>query len=456
MYKKTNIYTVLPSKLIDDVDTVHQNSKSRRDHAIRLISTMQNSSMRKNGNMDSFIDIPKSFFRKKFNSRYLEFLKPLIFQNIISVDNYYNKTKHICKGYKINSKYYKINNTSPKMWLHDLEVPVKSTSYSVKKEKLSEEEIEVKNAVIEDLKKSNVDYKKVDVLKTEYLSNLSINDFVLNENIEKEKFNVLFRRGRSEKKYWMTKEVALDKAKRLGYNLIQDGDHIFIMPDDEFINMKRQSKHISYTDSIKRLEKGVYYARRNKTNGRLDTNYTNLPGFITKEIFRQNDYVQFDLSNSQFAILSHLLEDRLNTKDFNKFKKEAYSGNLYECIQKELNISGRSEAKKCMFELMFSSENNNTKRKQIISKLFPSVVTYVDDYKKDKGYKNFSISLQQKESEVFIDGIWKEVKKQNLLCITKHDAIICRREDMQKVRQIIEEEFSRINFKGKITEEIFA
>lgn len=456
MYKKTNIYTVLPSQLIDDIDEIHKDSKSKRDHAIRLISTMQNSSMRKNGNMDSFLDIPKNYFRKKFNSRYLEFLKPLISQNIILVDNYYNNIKHISKAYKINSKYYNINNNSPKMWLHMPQVPVKSTSYSVKKEKLSEEEIEVKNAVIDDIKKADINYKKVNVLKTEYLNTLSINNFVLNDNIDKEKFNVMFRRGREEKKYWMTREAAIAKAKKLGMNLIQDGDHFYIMPNNEFIEMKRQSKNISYTDSIKRLEKGIYYARRNKTNGRLDTNYTNLPGFITKEIFRQNDYVQFDLANSQFAILSHLLEDKIKTEDYKKFRDESYNGSLYECIQKELNINSRGEAKKCMFELMFSSENNNTKRKQTISKLFPSVVQYVDEYKKDNGYKNFSISLQQKESEIFIDGIWKEVKKQDLLCITKHDAIICRREDMEKVRQIIEEEFSRIKFKGKITEEIFA
>lgn len=456
MYKKTSIYTLLPSQLIDDVEKAQNGSQSKRDHAIRLVSCMQTQSMRKNGNMDSFLEIPKNYFRKKFNSRYLEFLKPLIAQKIILVDNYYNNIKHISKAYKINSKYYSINNNSPKMWLHQGEVPVKSTSYNVKKEKLSEEEIEVKNTVLEDLKKAFINYKKVDVLKKEYLDNLTINSFILNDSIDKEKFNVIFRKGRSEKKYWMTKEAALAKAKSMGMNLIQDKDHVYIMPDNEFLEMKRQSKNIAYTDSINRLKKGILYARRNKTNNRLDTNYTNLPGFITKEIFRQNDYVQFDLANSQFAILSHTLDGKLKTEDFNKFKTEAYKGELYECIQDELNIDKRIEAKKCMFELMFSSEDNNTKRKEMLKKLFPTVVDYVDAYKKDKGYKNFSISLQQKEAEIFIDGIWKEVKREGLLCITKHDAVICRREDMDRVREIIQEHFEIINFKGKIIEEIFA
>ena len=43
--------------------------------------------------------------------------------------------------------------------------------------------------------------------------------------------------------------------------------------------------------------------------------------------------------------------------------------------------------------------------------LFPSVVEVVDAYKKENGYNKFSISLQQRESGIFIDGLWKQIKK---------------------------------------------
>src|SRR5690606_29763693 len=120
-----------------------------------------------------------------------------------------------------------------------------------------------------------------------------------------------------------------------------------------------------------------------------------------------NDLVQLDLCNSQFAILSHYLEDRLCTNDFKAFREQSYNGRLYEYVQEELTLKNREEAKKVTFELMFSKEDLNTERKERLKKLFPTVVNFVDTFKADNGYNNFSIMLQKIESDIFIDGLWK-------------------------------------------------
>ena len=154
-----------------------------------------------------------------------------------------------------------------------------------------------------------------------------------------------------------------------------------------------------------------------------------------------------------FSILSKELEDKLFTDDFRQFKEHSYDGTLYEYIMQELSLESRYEAKKMMFELMFSKEDYKSILKAKLKTLFPSVVEYVDNYKKENGYKNFSVSLQKKEAEIFIDGLWKQIKNKKIFCTPKHDCLIVKEKDADKVEKIIKEYFNKIGFKGKIIKE---
>jgi len=68
-------------------------------------------------------------------------------------------------------------------------------------------------------------------------------------------------------------------------------------------------------------------------------------------------------------------------------------------------------------------------------------------------YNKFSINLQQRESEIFIDGLWKQIKKKKIFCTPKHDCLIVKEKDATKVEDIIRKYFEKINFKGKIIRE---
>ena len=61
--------------------------------------------------------------------------------------------------------------------------------------------------------------------------------------------------------------------------------------------------------------------------------------------------------------------------------------------------------------------------------------------------------LQKRESEIFIDGLWKELKKKKLFCTPKHDCLIVKEKDSERVEKIIESYFKKIKFKGKIIKE---
>lgn len=223
------------------------------------------------------------------------------------------------------------------------------------------------------------------------------------------------------------------------------------MLEEDFIQMKREALAVSYKGVISNFSKGYFQASRNSTNLRLDTNLTSMANVLTDELMKQNDLTQFDMVNSQFALLANTLEGQLDTEDFNLFKKHAYEGTLYEFVQKELGLSSRKKAKNVMFELMFSKENLNTPQKAQLKALFPSVVEKVDNYKREFGYNKFSIMLQRRESELFIDGLLLTIKKKlKIFCLTKHDALIFRREDEEVAQQIITEYFASVGFKGKI------
>jgi hypothetical protein len=137
-----------------------------------------------------------------------------------------------------------------------------------------------------------------------------------------------------------------------------------------------------YKNSIDRLKYNSLDAKRNKTNNRLDTNLTNMASILVDEICLQNDLVQIDLSNSQFVLLTNLLQSHLSSSDYKLFKELSVSGKLYSYIASSLSLKSAKNGKSLMFEVMFSSRRNNSAYKKKIKELFPSVVGWIDDYKK--------------------------------------------------------------------------
>ena len=309
----------------------------------------------------------------------------------------------------------------------------------------------MQSIVKEDLKNLKMDWKKLLSLAYSEIEKVNLKMYKVNQEIEMDSMYVTFRDWSKEHKYWMKKEVAISKANELGRLLIEDEGRYYISDEYEFILRKKTAMYQSYQTSILRMDKGIFYGSRNITNNRLDTNITNLSKLLTDEICKENNLVQFDLANSQFAILSDVLNGKIESEDFTEFQRQSYKGELYEYMMQKIGVPDRERAKKMMFELMFSKEGNKTELKQKLKEIFPTVVKYVDEYKHKNGYKEFSIMLQKRESEIFIDGLYSKIKKQKLFCLTKHDSLIVRKSDELVVENLIRDYFSHIKFNGKIT-----
>jgi hypothetical protein len=192
---------------------------------------------------------------------------------------------------------------------------------------------------------------------------------------------------------------------------------------------------------------GTFYASRNSTNNRLDHNLTATSKEIVKILMTDNDLIEIDLKNSQFAIHSLWLKSLGLHKvyeDVFNYCNACAKGELYEYIATHLNTT-REDAKTSMMSLSFSSRKNSTREKKILRELFPNVVAHADEYKKKVGKSSsFSVMLQRIESAIIVDRVYYEMKVQELFCITKHDSVIVRKSQKNKALDIIYSIFKEV------------
>ena len=191
------------------------------------------------------------------------------------------------------------------------------------------------------------------------------------------------------------------------------------------------------------------YANRNSTNSRMDTNFTNLPSAIFEKYKEVNKLVEFDVKNNQFAILAHILPKEVVREDVELFKFLAKRGELYEYVETKLGLRSRQEAKELLICVLFASYRVLDRR---IKEVFPNLCEWIKKWKKENGDDGeFPIMLQQKEAEIFVDGVFKTFKKRfGCFLALKHDSVIVNEHKGKEVKEQMEKYFEEIGYKCKI------
>jgi len=425
-----------------------------KQHCIKFIGILSRESYREYDDIFQMVDIPANYLSETYDKQYYRWLNELIDSGIVFRNDFYSKEDHQSYKYGINPIYYNIENNIntiiPLCYLNTrnaLSIVEYDDIFKIKS----------KDAVFRKhyekcIGELNIDFEKLTDITNKRIEALSIEEYRTDESISEKNKITLF--NSLNQKYSIARDMAIDKAKEQNKSLIQDKNHYLIEDLEVFIQRKKLSILSTYSEAIENLKNGNFRATRNKTNNRLDTNLTNLCSLLTDEICNQNNLIQIDLSNSQFTILSLVLQNELDTEDFKLFKKLSATGRLYDYVKNIFGLNSKEGGKKAMFEILFSSRRNNTPGKALIKEVFPSVVRWIDKFKKDNGDKTFSVMLQKEESKIFIDGILKDIIKKKMFALTKHDSFIVRTEDKERVLQLISDHFNRIGleYNLKITE----
>ncbi|MCZ8169764.1 MAG: hypothetical protein ACK5RV_05305 [Flavobacterium sp.] len=441
--KTTTSYISLPQSLSEAIQSLNL-SKTDKSHCYKFVGILLRDSLDEHGDLVSFTPKPQKYIIKSFDNSYHLWLYELLNNHIVIRSDYYSHEEGICYDYKVSPSFFLEEGLSSTLCIYKSCKPLISLGYKDIIKGINHETNTLYNWFADDMDSLVIDYNKLESILKDKLDNLSIDQFEVDYQIQAKSVQLTITYGKKTKSFYTSTTNAIAMAHEQGKSLINDEGKYKIDTTEGFIQKKRQAINFYYQNSITRLKNKNYTASRNETNNRLDTNLTNMSSLLVDEICFQNNLMQLDLASSQFCLFSNHLTHKLATDDFIRFKTLSSSGNLYASIQQELGLKSVKEAKNAMFEILFSARNNKTLFKSKLKEVFPSVVAWIDEYKKANGDNQFSIMLQQIESDLFIDRILKRVKKLKYFCLTKHDSLIIRRSDYEAILSIVKEEFEKI------------
>lgn len=432
----------------------------------------------------NFTEVATNYLERKYHV-YKLWLNKLISKGIIQRNDSYSTgnetTKAYCKSYRIGMNYF--NNETETIVVsginHIFRGKLKYEFFGYRQPIKKSKDMKV-NKTIECLSQLTIDLNKLTDVKKIILNDilrntvvLSVNDVTNIKNIQVRKITIDNGDIDISKEYWINPNKYIQAHQESTYNLIRYKNVYFIGELATVIAYKQANASVSFDIAINKIKNQDFFANRNDTNNRLDSTITSLHGKITDSIARDNNLVQYDLANSQFAILANIMaSDKSNDiiATYNKFDSSndfyihATAGTLYEhMVSKYKELTGielsRSDMKVVMFEIAFGS-NQKTVNKEIFASIFPDAFSYITTYKTKYGYSNskkkidgvpvFSVLLQRFESNIFIDNILSEIYKNKMFALSKHDSILCKEQDAVKVKSIIDNIFDRMNFKGTI------
>lgn len=208
--------------------------------------------------------------------------------------------------------------------------------------------------------------------------------------------------------------------------------------------------------------------------------------FIYFDGYQDEDLMCLDISNSQlyfatllvnqdivntlipeFSIINTFSEDYLNRPDFIEFIAECRNGTIYEKWKSVVNYSSRDEAKKSLFQVLFSRTKSRIPGVKLFRKEYPSVAaffnriksltevelpfiihTYLDHrgiYKEKNYHCNLSCALQRLESRIFLKRIGQALFDNGVeRFFTIHDSVYFPKSETETIQKIIASEFEKL------------
>ena len=341
-------------------------------------------------------------------------LKTLESYGIIEVNHIYS-VGSFSKGYRIKYDYV---GKQIKIKIKDRNINKRIEK--MEKEKLTLNEIRLKFAQTDYFKSFEIDYKAAyQYIYDDTLMSLLAVKYQYGIKLTKEDIIDIIN---CEKKY---------QEHRLYFTLNENVKKEY----DSIMNKFCLNHH-----KIMCINGGYLYFNTNNTNGRLDTNLTNLPSELRRFLISDQKLFNIDLKNSQPFFLAMAIK---NEKSIAKIEREFYhklvtTGTFYNYLTYQYQIySGKNKTekdlKKMVFKIYYSKVNQAKKEKQFFASLFPTIMEYINNTNKLDN-ATLAIKLQRMESDIIIGTVLPRINKEyGFTPFTIHDSFICNQDEVENV-----------------------
>jgi hypothetical protein len=219
--------------------------------------------------------------------------------------------------------------------------------------------------------------------------------------------------------------------------------------------IKALNRYNSHFMSINAIKDRDLFFKKNKTNGRVDTNLTNLKSEL-KQFITTKELTQIDITNSQPYLLSLMLKDahndELDIEELAKYSELTSTGQFYEYMmykfyRQEVNTMTQNEfkvkrkkIKEMMFCIYYSKNESFRQEKRIFLEEFPSIMRWIEVQKIDE-HNQLAIKMQKAESKICVDIITAELNAAGIKYFTIHDAWLVGDNDVERTTNIIKDCF---------------
>ncbi len=250
-----------------------------------------------------------------------------------------------------------------------------------------------------------------------------------------------------------------------------------------------------YYMSLHMIQDKEMFFQLNKTNGRIDSNITNLKSdlrqfltgnlihidckssqplivnFITDYIINNNlkkenpttvkllssclpssytpsfgdeneKILSKHLSMSELRYLRNFpLFNRKSLEEFTEFRRVTFHDDFYNSIKMKYELLYkktilRNEIKEIVYKVFFSKNTSYKSDKKIFRQMFPVIYKIIYNLKNQQ-HNKFALCLQSIESDIFIQKICKRLVENGIVPITIHDSVIVASNDQERTLEII-------------------
>lgn len=159
-----------------------------------------------------------------------------------------------------------------------------------------------------------------------------------------------------------------------------------------------------------------------------------------------------DAVESQVNLLANLSSDAQLIED-------TCNRRFYQRVAEEFDLRDekgqihRNEGKGPFYKYAFADYRPNFYLTPYMAERYPKADQFMREQKAEN-YKQASWLLQGFESQIFLDGVYTRLRKNNIPAISIHDGIATPEQYGQEVKEIVEEQFTAENIKGKVLVEV--